>query len=146
MDAGFYSISNGQIQYAPNFVYGPDYTLLSEDKDTYTYPVNGWTWYADRASAEAGLLPADNPFYYAAGNYYIDTRIPAQLDFNGLVTLIQLKMNAGKIMPGSPIHFKDYFGMQRSLSAEDFISMIMDYGDYCITIFGIQPPGVQLQL
>jgi hypothetical protein len=26
-------------------VYAPTYTLLKEDKDTYIYPVDGWTWY-----------------------------------------------------------------------------------------------------
>ena len=34
------------------FVYGPDYTLLKSLKDTYTYPVHGWTWFD---SAEAAV-------------------------------------------------------------------------------------------
>jgi hypothetical protein len=31
--------------YAPNFVYGPNFELLKENKDSYTYPVDGWSWY-----------------------------------------------------------------------------------------------------
>jgi hypothetical protein len=44
--SGFYKQNEiGEWEYAPNFVYAPDYTLLREDKDTYTYPVDGWSWY-----------------------------------------------------------------------------------------------------
>ena len=43
--AGFYK-QEGEIWiYAPNFVYGPTFELRKELKDTYTYPVEGWTWY-----------------------------------------------------------------------------------------------------
>lgn len=44
--SGFYKQEeDGTWSYAPNFVYGPDFELLKENKDLYTYPVNGWTWY-----------------------------------------------------------------------------------------------------
>lgn len=37
---------------APNFVYGPSYTLLRDEKDTYTYPTDGgWYWYDNEADA-----------------------------------------------------------------------------------------------
>jgi len=45
MEDGFYKFEDGNWQYAPNFVYAPDYILLREKKDTYNYPVNGWSWY-----------------------------------------------------------------------------------------------------
>lgn len=45
MEDGFYKLEDGNWQYAPNFVYAPNYTLLREEKDTYTYPVEGWVWY-----------------------------------------------------------------------------------------------------
>lgn len=46
---GFYKLEeDGSWSYAPNFVYGPDFELLKELKDTYTYPVNGWTWYDEQ--------------------------------------------------------------------------------------------------
>jgi hypothetical protein len=44
--SGFYKLNEiSEWLFAPNFVYAPTYTLLKEDKDTYTYPVDGWTWY-----------------------------------------------------------------------------------------------------
>lgn len=46
--AGFYKLEDENWLYAPNFVYAPDYTLEKEDKDTYTYPVDGWTWYNEQ--------------------------------------------------------------------------------------------------
>lgn len=43
--SGFYKFEDDNWQYAPNFVYGPGYELLRENKDTYQYPVEGWSWY-----------------------------------------------------------------------------------------------------
>jgi len=53
--SGFYRVDpNGDFQYAPNFVYGPDYTIVIEDKDTYTYPTaGGWYWFATEEEAKA---------------------------------------------------------------------------------------------
>jgi hypothetical protein len=42
--SGFYS-NNGGLLCAPNFVDAPTYQLNRGDKDTYTYPVNGWYWF-----------------------------------------------------------------------------------------------------
>ncbi len=38
---------------AGKFVYGPGYTLLRDLKDTYTYPVAGWTWFDSVFDASA---------------------------------------------------------------------------------------------
>ena len=47
--AGFYKQNEvEEWMYAPNFVDAPDYTLEKELKDTYTYPVDGWTWYDEQ--------------------------------------------------------------------------------------------------
>jgi hypothetical protein len=44
--SGFYKqAEDGAWMYAPNFVYGLNFELLKENKDTYIYPVDGWTWY-----------------------------------------------------------------------------------------------------
>jgi hypothetical protein len=43
--AGFYKLDDGNWQHAPNFVYAPTYELIKEHKDSYEYPVDGWTWY-----------------------------------------------------------------------------------------------------
>jgi len=47
----FYKNDNGQLLEAPNYVYSKDYTLLAEDKDSYTYPVDGWKWFDDEDQA-----------------------------------------------------------------------------------------------
>jgi len=44
---GFYKETEEGWYYAPNAVYNGDYSLLKEQKDTYTYPTDGWSWYAD---------------------------------------------------------------------------------------------------
>lgn len=56
---GFYKY-DGQLLYAPNAVYNANYTLLKPDKNDYTYPVDGWTWFDSlEAACDAyGLDPA----------------------------------------------------------------------------------------
>lgn len=46
--AGFYKQEGENWLYAPNFVYGPTFELKKELKDTYIYPVEGWTWYDEQ--------------------------------------------------------------------------------------------------
>jgi hypothetical protein len=45
---GFYKVDpSGIVIYGPNYVFGPydQYKLLREEKDTYTYPIDGWYWF-----------------------------------------------------------------------------------------------------
>lgn len=55
----FYKIDDGVLLEGPNFVYGPTFTLLKEDKDTYTYPVDGWIWFDTEEEARTyfGIPP-----------------------------------------------------------------------------------------
>ncbi len=41
----FFKKQEQELLEAPNFVYSKDYSLLVEEKDTYTYPVDGWQWF-----------------------------------------------------------------------------------------------------
>ncbi len=43
--SGFYKKEDGNWIYAPNFVEAPDYILISDKKDEYEYPIDGWSWY-----------------------------------------------------------------------------------------------------
>ena len=54
----FYKNDNGSLLEAPNYVYGPNFTLSKENKDTYTYPVEGWKWFdaKETAIAEYGIV------------------------------------------------------------------------------------------
>jgi hypothetical protein len=47
--SGFFRIDpNGVFQHAPNFVYGPGYSLRREDHAGYSYPTTGgWRWFDD---------------------------------------------------------------------------------------------------
>lgn len=40
--AGFY---DAEGSWGPNKVISPTFELVKELKDTYTYPIGGWTWY-----------------------------------------------------------------------------------------------------
>lgn len=51
--SGFYSKEH--MLRAGKFLYGPDFSLLRELKDTYTYPVNGWYWFDSAEEACAAL-------------------------------------------------------------------------------------------
>ena len=42
---GFYKQTEDGWYYAPNAVYNADYSLLKEQKETYTFPIDGWDWY-----------------------------------------------------------------------------------------------------
>jgi hypothetical protein len=59
MNEGFYKLdTNGNMLHAPNAVFAPNYTLLKAEKDTYTYPVDGWRWFDSERDAKLhyGLL------------------------------------------------------------------------------------------
>ena len=56
--SGFYKLEDDNWQYAPNFVYGPNYELVRETKDSYTYPVEGWEWYDESPIEESFIEDA----------------------------------------------------------------------------------------
>ena len=46
--SGFYKVDlSGMVMCGPNIIYGPydAYKLSRIEKDTYTYPVDGWYWF-----------------------------------------------------------------------------------------------------
>jgi hypothetical protein len=60
--SGFYKL-DGTLLYGHWAVYGPNFTLLRELHETYTYPVDGWYWFDTEAEAREffGLPPAPEP-------------------------------------------------------------------------------------
>lgn len=48
--SGFY---DSEGNWGPHKVTSASYELLSELKDTYTYPIFGWTWYESVEEAQA---------------------------------------------------------------------------------------------
>jgi hypothetical protein len=55
--AGFYKNDNGILLEALSAIYNKNYELLIEDKDTYTYPIDGWKYFdtRDLALTEYGI-------------------------------------------------------------------------------------------
>jgi len=53
--AGFYKLEDDNWQYAPNAVYAPNFELVKENKDSYTYPVDGWEWYDESPIEEVPI-------------------------------------------------------------------------------------------
>ena len=51
MTAGFYKFDT-ILLWGPNFVESPTYTLYKENKDDYTYPVDGWYWFESLEEAQ----------------------------------------------------------------------------------------------
>jgi hypothetical protein len=51
----FFKLQYGTLMEAPNFVFGPGFELQKERKDTYEYPVDGWTWYDSEYAARTAL-------------------------------------------------------------------------------------------
>jgi hypothetical protein len=47
--SGFYKLDS-ELLYSI-YVSGPDFDLVNANHDQYTYPVNGWYWFVDEASA-----------------------------------------------------------------------------------------------
>jgi len=56
METGFYKIESGTLLHAPNKVTDKDYILKIADKDTYTYPIHGWSWFATLEEAETFFI------------------------------------------------------------------------------------------
>lgn len=55
----FYKKTTEELLAAPNFVRAPDYDLFADQRDTYTYPVDGWYWFdsLDEAIAAFAMNP-----------------------------------------------------------------------------------------
>ena len=53
---GFYKMDS-ELLYAPNFVEGSELCLYKQNKDSYTYPVQGWYWFdtIEQACAQFSL-------------------------------------------------------------------------------------------
>lgn len=58
--SGFYKLDGEVLLYGPNFVLHADFELRRENRDTFTYPVDGWRWFDSEAEARAFFdLPED---------------------------------------------------------------------------------------
>ena len=53
-DSGFYTIDpeSKELLYARFYVLNKDYELWRDEKDSYTYPVDGWYWIDNEVKAK----------------------------------------------------------------------------------------------
>ena len=70
--AGFYKLDGDMLLYGANFAVNANYELYKEQKDTYTYPVDGWSWYeSEQAACIANgipyIPPAEEPTFPPLG-------------------------------------------------------------------------------
>lgn len=49
--AGFYKLIENTLHWGANAVLAPDYTLVKEEYETYTYPIDGWYWFESEEEA-----------------------------------------------------------------------------------------------
>jgi hypothetical protein len=49
--SGFYKLENNDLLHAPNFVCAPGFELWREQRETYSYPVDGWSWFDSEEEA-----------------------------------------------------------------------------------------------
>jgi len=62
MSAAFYKLDNEQLLYAPNSVLHATYELHADQHQTYTYPIDGWTWFESDVEARAYFgIPEPEP-------------------------------------------------------------------------------------
>ena len=80
--SGFYKRDGDALLFAPNWIQSKGYTLIRADKDKYTYPVDGWSWFDDADAAyTTNKLPIPND-----GDIAIQTQIASNVDWGGFIS------------------------------------------------------------
>ncbi len=134
-NSGFYKKEDSQILYAPNIVEGPNYVLSSADKDSYTYPIDGWIWAENLDGAiiffANNLTQLNVPFEVLPEGYFLATEREDENEFNKLATLAQLMISQGKLLPTTEVKIKDSNGQPHMISVSRFLDVISDYGMFC---------------
>lgn len=60
--SGFYRLQDGQLQFAPNGVHAPGYTLSRDNREALELPHDGWQWFDSTEAAHSHHgLPMPQP-------------------------------------------------------------------------------------
>lgn len=60
--SGFYRLQDGQLQFAPNAVHAPGYSLSRDNREALELPHDGWQWFDTREAAHSHHgLPLPQP-------------------------------------------------------------------------------------
>jgi hypothetical protein len=134
-NAGFYKKDETQILFAPNIVEGPGYTILISEKDTYSYPVDGWIYATSLDNAISYFASNSNdqiaPFDVQPENFKLAVSKEDEAEFGKLIVLINLNLQQNKITTSTQITIWDHVKQARSVAVYRFLEIMADYGMYC---------------
>jgi hypothetical protein len=133
--AGFFKKENNNILYAPDMIAGNGYLLLAAENDTYEYPVDGWIWANNLDEAMASFLALETPqdvgYLVQPEGFYLSTTKEDEVEFNKLITLVQLALNAGSITSDSLIKIKAQNNVVHEVTVTRFLEIMVGYGFFC---------------
>jgi hypothetical protein len=134
MTQGFYKKDMTQILFSPDIVEGPTYSLASENKNDYTYPIDGWIWadnLDDAISKFTSSIISYPAYHVLPENIYLAVSGDDETEFNKLTTLIILGIDKNRLLPSSIITVHDADKVVHQLTVERFLDIMVDYGLYC---------------
>lgn len=132
---GFYKKDNNEILFTPDHVSGLNYYLYAAEKDTYTYPIDGWVW-ADNIDDAITKFTNNNfhqppSFGVVPEGYKLKTSIEDENEFNKLITLVQLGLQQGQLTTSTIIKIKDSDGIAHEVIVSRFLEIMIEYGFFC---------------
>jgi len=134
-NSGFYKKDNTQILYAPNIVEGPNYMLAIEDKDNYSYPVDGWIYAGSIDEAiyifSSSKLDIDSKLFKIdpeGFSLFMDDK--SRNSFAQMLSLVKEALDLGLITNDSSQTIKDSDGNTQTVSTLRFRQIMVQYGMY----------------
>ena len=133
-NSGFYKKEDTEILYAPNIVEAPSYVLVAQNKDSYTYPVDGWIW-ADSEEIAISYFETASPdtplFDVQPENFKLAAGKTDEEEFMKLVTLSTLALSQDRFLPTTELTIWDYIKQPHIVTVERFLQIMAGYGMYC---------------
>jgi len=133
MNQGFYKKDSNEILFG-YIVNGVGYSLNLEDKDKYTYPVDGWIWansLDDAISYFASNTDNITPFDVQPENIKLAANKTDEAEFTKLVVMLNLSLQQNTIAPTDQITIWDYIKQPHIITVERFLQIMAGYGMYC---------------
>ena len=132
---GFYKKDSNSIMFGPS-VESPNYILVIDNKDQYTYPYDGWV-YANSLDEAIAIFAsiAENEViqnYAVPGeSYSLATSRADETEFNKLITLLQLSISRGDITNNYIITIVDSDNNKHQMTVDRFFEIMVGYGMFC---------------
>lgn len=132
-NSGFYKKGETQILYAPNIVEGPNYMLTIEDKDNYSYPVDGWIYSSSLDSAISYFANSTNaiqPFDVQPENIKLGLNESDRVAFTQMLVLVKEALDLNLIDNNTIQTIADIDGVKHSVTTLRFRQIMVEYGFY----------------